>query len=194
MARGGWRFGAGRPGYTIKAEQAMRLDVRQLAARKLLDGRSFTWRWSNSRTGDETGRIGVSTSATSMLLNYSLNGTPVEQRLPILTTPCHFGGTRPWLACPCCHRRVAVVYLRDGGFRCRQCNRVAYSSQSEDAIGRAWRKQAKLEARLGEHWQRPKGMHRATRERLLAGIFACEEFRDAALCSYAARLGLLDWL
>lgn len=192
MARGGWRFGAGRPGYTIKAEQALRLDVRQLAARKLLNGHSFTWRWSNTYTGEETGCIGVSTSATSIRLTYSLNGGPVEQRVPILSTPCHYGGARPWLACPRCNRRVAVIYLRNGGFRCRHCNRVAYSSQSEDDIGRAWRKQAKLEARLGEHWQRPKGMHHATRERLLAGIAACEELRDVLLAEHFERLGWIE--
>ena len=109
-----------------------------------------------------------------MRLNYnSLNGAPVEQRVLILTTPCHYGGARPWLACPRCNRRVAVIYLRDGGFRCRHCNRVAYSSQQEDAIGRAWRKQAKLEVRLGEHWQRPKGMHHTTHKRTVERTIAC---------------------
>jgi hypothetical protein len=191
MTQGGWRYGAGRPANNIKAEQSMRLDVRDLAARKLLGGRNFTWRWTNNY-GEETGCISVTTFPGSMRLDFSTNGTPTVQRVAILTTPCHYGGTRPWLACPRCSRRVAVIYLRRGLFLCRHCNRVAYTSQSEDAIGRSWRRQGKLEARLGEHWRRPKGMHRATRQRLLDAIFACEELRDEALCAFAERVGLFD--
>lgn len=44
----------------------------------------------------------------------------------------------------------------------------------------------KLEARLGPHWQRPKGMHHRTRERLLAGTFEYEEAREDALAAYLA--------
>lgn len=39
----------------------------------------------------------------------------------------------------------------------KQCQRVSYSSQSGDLIDRTWRKQQKLEARLGANWTRPKG-------------------------------------
>lgn len=53
-----------------------------------------------------------------------------------------------------------------------------------DLCDRTWRKQAKAEARLGPHWTRPKGMHEATRERLLAIIWDCDERRDAALSGY----------
>ena len=53
---------------------------------------------------------------------------------------------------------------------------------------RAWRRQAKLEARLGPNWQRPKGMHHRTRTRLLEGIFECEEIREDALAVYLSRV------
>jgi hypothetical protein len=39
-------------------------------------------------------------------------------------------------------------------------------------VARAWRKQAKAEAKLGPHFERPKGMHNRTRERLLSIIGA----------------------
>ncbi|MFG6417247.1 hypothetical protein ACG02S_25465 [Roseateles sp. DC23W] len=84
-----------------------------------------------------------------------------------------------------------MLFLRSGNFMCRHCGRVAYASQSEDDMGRAWIKQRKLERRLGEHWRRPKGMHRATYERIVGGIMACEEARDAALMAFAQRFGLL---
>ena len=68
---------------------------------------------------------------------------------------------------------------------------MAYGSQSEDALGRAWRLQRKLESRLGENWQRPKGMHHHTREKIIERIFDCEMAREDALAAYMARHGLL---
>ncbi len=55
-------------------------------------------------------------------------------------------------------------------------------------MDRAWRKQSKLEARLGPNWRRPKGMRRRTYDKLFAAVLACEELREAALGAYAARL------
>ena len=81
-----------------------------------------------------------------------------------------------------------MLYLRAGRFACRNCQRLAYASQSEHTLGRTWRKQAKAEAKLGEHWRRPKSMHEATRERLLSIIWQCEEWRDDALANH---LGVL---
>lgn len=107
-----------------------------------------------------------------------------------MRSACSYGGTRPWLLCPPCGNRVAMLYLRSGRFICRRCARVVYASQSEDLIGRAWRRQAKLEVRLGEHWQRPKGMHHATRQKLMTAILAREELRDRALYDFTHRRGL----
>lgn len=188
MAKGGWRYGAGRPGYRGKAEACMRLDVREWARRgTLAPGCSGTWSWSNSHTGEHTGSIGYRMTDGAAVLSYTLNGDPKTQHVSILRTPCHFGSSRPWFACPNCAARVAVLYLRRGGFHCRQCARVAYYSQSEDACGRSWIKQQKAEARLGKCWARPKGMHRATRERLLETIWRCEEVRDLAIAQHMAR-------
>jgi len=122
----------------------------------------------------------------SLVLTYSLNGEPVIQRVAIERTACNFGGSRTWFVCPQCARRCAVLYLR-GKFACRRCSRVVYATQSDDDMGRAWRKQRKVEARLGENWQRPNGMHRTTYERLLKRIMECEERRDDALCAFALR-------
>lgn len=188
MGRGGYRFGAGRPGYRLKAEACLRLDVRQLARRDLLRPCTYAWRWTNDYTGEEAGAISITASTSALRLNYSANGQPVSERVSISRTPCHFGGTRPWLHCPRCPARVAILYLRGGRFVCRHCARVAYSSQCEDEIGRAWRRQAKLEARLGDGWARPKGMHHRTHERTLARIFKCEEIRECSLAAFLARL------
>ena len=77
-----------------------------------------------------------------------------------------------------------MLFLRAGRFACRHCQRIAYGSQSGDLCDRAWRKQAKVEAKLGPNWARPKGMHSTTCERLVSIILECEERRDAALSGY----------
>jgi hypothetical protein len=194
MGKGGHRYGAGRPARRAKAESCMRLDVRDLARRHVL-GRtvSTNWRWTNTYTGEEVGSISIEGQPGCLQLRYSTNGRPVVERIEITRTGCTFGGTRPWLHCPRCSRRVGVLYMRGGRFVCRRCAGVAYTSQSEDALGRAWRVQRKLESRLGDNWTRPKGMHHSTRERILDGIFSCEAAREDALAAYMARHGLIDF-
>lgn len=168
-----------------------RVDVRQWARRGLLAGSAgFTWTWS--RGGDPAGSIGVVVdSGQCLTLRYATTDTgtrrDVVQRVELLATGCHLGGVRRWFACPCCGRRVALLYLRWGRFACRPCQRVAYASQSEDELGRLWRKQAKIEARLGDTWRRPKGMRRRTYERLMDALQDCEERRDTALAPLLAR-------
>lgn len=194
MARGGSRYGAGRPGWHLKAEHCLQLDVRKLAPHMLLGSGAFAWRWTNSRTGKETGSMTIYSWPDKLRLSFTQDGRPCGHDVAIVRTACNYGGSRPWLLCPPCGGRAAVLYLRSGRFICRRCAKVAYASQSEDVFGRAWRIQAKLEAQLEKHLQRPKGMHHATRARLLEAIQACEELRDRALARFAQRMGLLQEL
>lgn len=195
MGTGGMRYGAGRPSWHVKAEHCLRLNIQDLMRRNLLGGGYFTWRWSNSYTGEEVGSIGIMTTADSARLSFNSVGTPVTQEVRITRTPCHFGGSRPWFRCPRCWRRVGVLFLRSSNFMCRHCGRVAYASQSEDAIGRGWRLQHRLEAKLGEHWSRPKHMRQKTRDRLVSRIIELERRRDDALAAFMVRRfpGLLPW-
>ena len=187
MGKGGMRWGAGRPGWHVKAEHCRSIDVRWLQREGLLrPGLATTLAWTDRDTGERLAAIGLHAAGDTLTLAFSLNEKPMSQQVPLERTPCHYGGSRPWFNCPRCQRRMAVLYLRASGFACRNCQRVAYASQSDDAIGRTWRRQAKLEAKLGPGWRRPRGMHRQTRERLLEGIFRCEEVRDDALAHYLA--------
>lgn len=190
MGKGGLRWGAGRPGHKGKAEACMRVDIRYLRKRGALwDGAAGSLSWSNTSSGETTGSIGYRTEGTTLVLHYSLSGELREQRVPILRTACNYGGSRPWLGCPHCGARVGVLYMRRGGFYCRKCAQVAYLCQSEDSIGRAWRVQQKAEAKLGENWARPKGMHAATREKLVDTILECEERRETAVAMFMLRMG-----
>ncbi len=54
----------------------------------------------------------------------------------IVLTTAHLGGYRKWFACPCCRRRVAILYIPPGGaaFACRTCYRLIYfSARKHDA-------------------------------------------------------------
>lgn len=188
MGKGGERYGAGRPAYHVKSGHCLSFDVRRWQRDGVLTpGHAGGWTWTNSYTGEVSGRISYRTEHGAVVLDYSVDGEPVRQNIWLKYTDCNYGGTRPWFTCPRpgCWRRVAVLFLRgSAGFMCRHCGRVAYSSKSEDAMNRAWRKQRKIEAKLSEHWQRPKGMHHTTHERLLTVICDCEQMRDNALMQF----------
>ena len=194
MAKGGARLGAGRRGYKVKAEQLQRIDVRDWARRNLLAAeRSLTWSWN--RGGERRGSISVNVypkSAVSLVYTVAGNDGPqdISDRVRLIYKPCNFGGSRPWFECPRCVRQVAVLYQRAGRFACRLCQRVAYSSQAEDAMTRTWRQQRRIEETIGEDWQRPSGMRHRTYARLLDRLEDCQQKRDEAFCVTAARLQL----
>lgn len=195
MGGGGSRYGAGRPGWKRKAEASMAFDIRQIVRKGYLrSGACFSWSWScNGRLAGSIG-VRVSDDESHVILNYQW--TPygsypqsLECSLQIERTACNYGGSRPWFLCPTCWRRCAVVYFWRGHYACRHCNQVAYYSQSEDLMGRMWRKQRKIEAKLIDCWRKPKGMHWKTCERLRDKIIEYERKKDCALVAAMRRLG-----
>lgn len=190
MSRGGARWGAGRPAYRGKVEHCLRLDVRRWQREGILKAGAYgSWQWRDAETGKQTSSIGYVGGSDHVQLRYTSDGKDVNQQIRIESTPCRYGGMRPWFICPIRGERVAIVYFRAGRFACRHCQRLAYTSQSEDEIGRNWRRQGKLEARLGKYWSRPKGMHRTTHDRLKARIFDYEWQREALIEAFLQRSG-----
>ena len=112
-----------------------------------------------------------------------------NDRVDLAYTACNFGKVRPWFVCPHCYQRKAKLYMRRGYFACRHCHKVAYNSQSQDAIDRTWAVQYKIEARIGEKHKRPKGMHHKTFEALRAKLYQCLWLRDMAIDARMAQLG-----
>ena len=194
MGTGGARYGAGRPAYRMMAEQSMRVDIRVWARRNYLwAGKWFSWAWH--RGEERTGSINVEvTNPAELTLKYWIGSgderRDASQRIYLAVSPCHFGGVRRWFTCPVCGRRAGLLYLRSGRFACRHCQRVSYTCQSEGHIARAWRRQGKAEARIGEDYERPKGMRTTTYERLLAIIVDCESEKDFGFMAKLARMGL----
>lgn len=193
MGRGGLRYGAGRPGRHRKAEQTFRLDLRQFRQRGLLALGNYTLTWHYGGSSECAGSIGVRVEPGRLKLGFSVNGVEAGHAVELDRTRCNFGGTRTWFRCGYCARRCAVLYLRGSTFRCRLCAGVVYASQSEDVIDRTWRRQRRLEARLGPDGSRPRGMHVATYQRLTRAVLACELLRDDEIARVLLRLGFDDW-
>lgn len=99
---------------------------------------------------------------------------PRSIRIQFAFSQCKLGGARAWWLCPCCSKRVAVLYGW-GRFHCRKCADLHYHSQSESEEDRTLRRAGKLRKRLG--WRpgiinpqggKPRGMHWRTYHQLLA--------------------------
>lgn len=199
MGSGGRRRGAGRPGWRAKCEDYFRLDVRKLHS--LAPDTRGSYRWTCG--GEPSGAVGYVVHPTCITLIYAWSppsAPQVSKRLdvPLESTPCHFGGSRPWFRCPSCDRRCAIVYgvTRDGGFACRLCMDLAYASEAEDPQDRLRRKIWKLEDRLdsqGMHWLaphrgRPVGMHWRTYDRIYDRIMEADAKLTAGTLRLLARL------
>ena len=63
-----------------------------------------------------------------------------DYKIPLVTTPCYFGGKRYWFICPWsnngiyCGRRVGVLYLGSDYFACRHCYNLTYNCRNLSGI------------------------------------------------------------
>ena len=154
------------------------IDIRQLFREgSHLLGQSTTWSWSVN--GKSVASVGVLLTYGEVCITYRHKShkdywSDEAYTVDLEWTDCHYGGQRPWFQCPnrFCSRRVAILYIGDS-ICCRQCRGLVYESQRENECNRSSRAADKLRDRLG--WKRgflhgegyrPKGMHRATFERL----------------------------
>lgn len=105
---------------------------------------------------------------------------PQDYSVAMIATPCRFGGQRWWWICPVMNKRVANLYLPNGGdrFLSRSAYGLRYLSQRQAPTGRMHERSRKLCVKLGADyrglsWERPpkpKGMHRKTYETICARL------------------------
>lgn len=180
MGKGGYRSGAGRPAQYRKTSNFRSMDVRRLQREGLLkDGAAYGWTWKDDG-GREVASIGVRVEGGGVRFTYQITGEHhVNEHVMIATTACNYGGGRMWFVCPYCRRRCALVYI-GSQVACRKCLKLRYPSQSDDDTDALWRKQRKLEAKLGgaDYWCKPKGMHQTTFDRIRRETIELESKRD----------------
>lgn len=123
-----------------------------LIPRRLGGGvRSGTLSWTLGMSKSSIGYT-LSTSSDGMNDNIRLYYTHTDRysgkkeemnyKVPLITTPCNYGGVRYWFKCPLnkngqyCGRRVGVLYSAGKYFGCRKCADIAYYAQMEGGIYR----------------------------------------------------------
>ena len=166
-----------------ETDPLLQLDIAQLKHGGALEpGAAIAYTWSSR--GQVTGQLlsVMQTGRLVLTLYYRYRRwnqdawTSVEDDIEVDTTPCNFGGSRPWLVCPKCRSRRGVLFCLDGYFRCRTCHNLAYSSTREDLLTRRVRRcrelQHQLQGRGYDHpiWEipdRPQGMSRFRYETLV---------------------------
>ena len=164
---------------TIERLAADCLDVRDLRRRHVFDENWITYsapfRWPKIET----------ITAARYLVRLKLHGHGLPQNIRVSWTKVHFGGERPWFHCPHCHKRVARLYNRLGGYFCRACiGNPPYASQTKSAQERLHFQACKLRLLLNSEARpslplppRPRRMHRRTHERMLLRL----QKREASL-------------
>jgi hypothetical protein len=145
------------PSTLTLVECAFDIDVRRWQRRGLLiPNTTFLAIWLNNQARTASLKVGV-ISADEVHLFYRVRmpgkrWQQMNQRVFIIWRPCRLGGRRPWLLCPACSRRAAILYL--GGtswssFSCRRCAKLKYDSQRSGPRLRLMRKAQKLRRQLG---------------------------------------------
>ena len=171
-------YNSGRRGGKDCTEDMRQVDVRRLQRDGYLNpGMAYGWEWK--RGGAAVASINLAVQAGSVTFTYRTrtgggDWQDVRAVVWLDRTPCTYGGTRTWWRCPCCSRRVAILYI--GRIpACRHCYRLAYRCERESVDSRATRQADKLRDRLGwipgilhGNGPKPKGMHWRTFERLQA--------------------------
>jgi hypothetical protein len=162
------------PRLTVERISADSLDVRELKQFGLLqDDRmalSAGLRWPALR------RI------ISSRYWLELEGLNTTQRLRVSWTRCHLGGWRPWMHCPYCEVRKAILLRGFGGYCCRSCiGNPMYASQAKSSHGRRHFEICKLRLQLNgmaspiePFPDRPRGMHSKRYDRLKTRILKLE--------------------
>jgi hypothetical protein len=161
-------FNSGRKAGKGTTEGRNTLDVRKCQRDGvLIPGTQFESSWT--RNGQPSGAITVQVHDNSVSLIYRHGGdTDLNYPVRIERTPCNYGGERVWWLCPCCGRRVALLFAGKV-FSCRHCLDLTYESTRTATDSKPYERADRLRNRLG--WcagiangpgDRPKGMHERT--------------------------------
>lgn len=115
---------------TVETTRILSIDrLRSSAAWRDGNGISI-WTDRNGRTDSLVWSWTESDGTTTILLEYSVHGTLVTERITLGTRPQKFGGLRYFFQCPSCGKRVLKLYGMER-FLCRGCQGLTYRSSQE---------------------------------------------------------------
>jgi hypothetical protein len=185
-------------------QDGLKLDINLLARRGLIAPGSSTGphaiRWVNSN-----GEV-IASGWISADMEGDTEGSlcirigELDQRVPLVTLPRHYGGRQWFFVCPVTNGRASVLWLPPGAqqFASRHAwpGQVAYSSQFMTAIDRAYLGMERIKRRLigeldPEEWDlppKPKWMRWKTYHRFVEQFEGYEAAIDVAALSRATKL------
>ncbi len=150
-----------------------KLSVDSLDIRELQQGGLLGDTWVTLRPSLRWPRVAQMRIAR-YLIQLQLRNQAVHHQIRVSWTQCNYGGARPWLHCPYCQRRVAILVRALAGYCCRDCaGNPIYACQGKSNQARRHFEACKLRLRLGgiaslaaPFPKRPRGMHLNTYDRL----------------------------
>jgi len=85
---------------------------------------------------------------------YAFVEKQIRESVQLVTTILpNIGGKRYWMLCPCCQRRVRILYISMVGYpTCRTCLELNYPSQRSSAIERHITYEKYLLSNYGYSW------------------------------------------
>jgi hypothetical protein len=118
-----------------------------------------------------------------------------DYKIPLLYTPCRYGGKRYWFRCPWykngqyCGRRVNTLYKNGDYFACRHCYNLTYASRNASAMYKGFVSCPDLE----EQEAKVKRMYyRGKPTRQYRKFLKMEEQFEMGIIRAARGLGVLD--
>jgi hypothetical protein len=200
-------FGSGRYGGRPTADMSKKIDL----AWMIRTGRATPGQWISGGLswncgGQSAGSVSYVANMEDLddaylQLNYWRGSGDekehLEQKIRLVFTELNFGGRRWWMICPYSGRRVAKLYLPNGGdrFAGRRAWRLAYNSQRVAHRDRVFEKLFRLQRKLGcpqgwDSWiSRPKGMWNRTFERHLEEFERLDGECGAQMAMFVLRMG-----
>lgn len=171
--------------YRGTVEGWRRIDAAKLQRRGLLvNGWAGCINWTSD--DGETNSINVFGGRDRIRLSYRhrVNGGPwqdVSETIAIDWSPRHFGSGQAYFLCPKCGSRRRYLVNSSARFLCRACHGLVHASSREGESDRVFRRMWKVKRKIGAELAlggfrglKPKGMHRATHDRLMAQVDALE--------------------
>lgn len=147
-------YGSGRRSGKQKQDGLIRIDLLTLHRNNaLVEGRVSILKMNK---GDRyLGSVQITAAKDQLIIDSRIHGTisgqnkHIIQTVDLIRTPCHFGGDRPWMRCPGCHRKVLILYIGSGCIRCRHCFNLTYECCNHGDVDQHLLKVRKARRRIG---------------------------------------------
>lgn len=129
-----------------EADSLKQIEIWWLQEKEYLDGYKYgTIQWTGGWGEKSTIGVQSSVNESDAYIRFIYTQTDrsddtkkdFDYKVPLVTTPCNFGGKRYWFKCCLrvngiyCGRRVGVLYKGGDYFGCRHCYRLTYSCRNQ---------------------------------------------------------------